>query len=284
MKFKFLLIIILIVSYACNNNSVEIKKLRVKKRLLLEQITIEKQKNDRLNSIIDSQRNVIIELEKVKFELNPSDWIYCVENPGGGYVYYILYKEGSIVFTVELNSRKYCQLGNWEIENDSLFFHFYKLIFQRGIGDPYNQNGTNLPDLYNEYVKTVNWINETEKFYWNNWKEVVKIGAGWRVIDSKPSEFPFKNFDDKIVGDYPFMSYEKITKERLNSYRNNKDVLRIAKNEIFARYGLKFKSKDLQEHFASKSWYKEKYDNVDKYLSDIEKYNIKIVVDYIENN
>jgi len=35
----------------------------------------------------------------------------------------------------------------------------------------------------------------------------------------------------------------------------SKADLRIARNEIFARHGYAFNSKDLQQHFAQYSWY-----------------------------
>ncbi len=53
--------------------------------------------------------------------------------------------------------------------------------------------------------------------------------------------------------------------------------LRIFRNEIFARHGYIFKSKDLNEHFSEKSWYEPKYDNVDKLLTDIDKKNIAFI-------
>ena len=62
-----------------------------------------------------------------------------------------------------------------------------------------------------------------------------------------------------------------------------KDELRIARNEIYARYGRKFSSADLQEHFGSCSWYNGTID-ADKFsddiLSDIEKKNVKFIEDH----
>ncbi|MCR5178341.1 MAG: YARHG domain-containing protein [Lachnospiraceae bacterium] len=49
------------------------------------------------------------------------------------------------------------------------------------------------------------------------------------------------------------------------------DELRLARNELYARHGRKFKSKDLQDHFDSKDWYVPIYgaDEFDRIQNDI---------------
>ncbi len=54
--------------------------------------------------------------------------------------------------------------------------------------------------------------------------------------------------------------------------------LDIMRNEIFAEYGYKFKSEKWQKYFAGKVWYFPKHDNVDKFLTDLEKENIKTIL------
>jgi len=59
---------------------------------------------------------------------------------------------------------------------------------------------------------------------------------------------------------------------------NDKNQVRLARNEIYARYGRKFKDTDLQGYFNNKSWYygaiEPEYFN-DSWLSEVEKENIK---------
>ncbi|WP_026659568.1 YARHG domain-containing protein [Butyrivibrio sp. AC2005] len=61
------------------------------------------------------------------------------------------------------------------------------------------------------------------------------------------------------------------------------EELRIARNEIYARYGRKFQDTELQRYFDNKSWYRAQYepDEFDKFgnnvLSDIEKENAEII-------
>lgn len=58
----------------------------------------------------------------------------------------------------------------------------------------------------------------------------------------------------------------------------NIEALDIMRNEIFAEYGYRFKSKKWQEYFGKKDWYKPRFDNVDDMLSPIEKHNIDLIL------
>ena len=59
--------------------------------------------------------------------------------------------------------------------------------------------------------------------------------------------------------------------------RFSKPQLRIMRNEILARHGWKFQSKDLQEHFGKQAWYKPVADNNSIKLSLIELTNIQLL-------
>jgi hypothetical protein len=56
--------------------------------------------------------------------------------------------------------------------------------------------------------------------------------------------------------------------------------LDIMRNEIFAEYGFIFKSAKWKTYFESKPWYKPQYDNVDQFLTEIDKSNIKFILEY----
>lgn len=59
--------------------------------------------------------------------------------------------------------------------------------------------------------------------------------------------------------------------------RFSKPQLRLMRNEVLARHGWKFQSKDLQDHFASQPWYKPVADNNSIKLSIIEMTNIQLI-------
>jgi hypothetical protein len=54
----------------------------------------------------------------------------------------------------------------------------------------------------------------------------------------------------------------------------SKADLRVLRNTIFAKHGLKFNSPDLQKHFAQFNWYKPTYTSVDKMLTPVDSTNI----------
>ncbi|MGL6201963.1 MAG: YARHG domain-containing protein [Lachnospiraceae bacterium] len=79
----------------------------------------------------------------------------------------------------------------------------------------------------------------------------------------------------------PDSSTRLLTAADLNGL--SKDELRLARNEIFARYGRRFKDQELQEYFDSKSWYKgtiDPDDFNDDTVSEIEKKNAELIQSY----
>lgn len=59
--------------------------------------------------------------------------------------------------------------------------------------------------------------------------------------------------------------------------RFSKPQLRIMRNEILARHGWKFQSKDLQDHFGRQAWYRPVADNNSIKLSIIESTNVQLI-------
>lgn len=68
-----------------------------------------------------------------------------------------------------------------------------------------------------------------------------------------------------------------LSPEKIGSLDNR--ILKLARNEIFARHGYVFKQKDLKDYFAAKPWYHA--DSAYKeHLSPIEKQNVALLRDY----
>lgn len=59
--------------------------------------------------------------------------------------------------------------------------------------------------------------------------------------------------------------------------RFDKKTLRIMRNEILARHGYRFQSKDLQEYFGKQSWYKPVSNNSKVKLSFVEQLNVELI-------
>lgn len=76
-------------------------------------------------------------------------------------------------------------------------------------------------------------------------------------------------------GDYPQASERLLTEQDLQGLDSKQ--LRLMRNEIMARHGYTFKSKDLNGHFNAQPWYSALFMNVEDALTDIEKANIKLI-------
>ena len=87
------------------------------------------------------------------------------------------------------------------------------------------------------------YADETAQHY--NWEEMSNDEIGQVLLDAKLTADGFL---------MPFSDRELIPEDLL--HRLSDDDLRLIVNEIYARRGRRFNSKDLQEYFDGKSWYK----------------------------
>ena len=91
----------------------------------------------------------------------------------------------------------------------------------------------------------------------------------------KAGLFKKLKFIDKGDGRWPFTKDRIINSDILNDY--SKKDLRLMRNEILARKGYAFTSKDLKEYFGSKSWYKPVEDNSKIVLTIDEQISVDII-------
>jgi hypothetical protein len=99
-------------------------------------------------------------------------------------------------------------------------------------------------------------------------------------IDKKIiSEIGFKldcDFDVYHSGKYPSASLKMLTSIDLMKF--SKKELKIMRNEIFARYGYIFNpGGEMYKYFNSQEWYSPESNNVNKYLTAIELFNIRAI-------
>lgn len=78
-----------------------------------------------------------------------------------------------------------------------------------------------------------------------------------------------------LPGEYPVVSERMITAAEISGC--SKEDLKIMRNEIFARHGYIFQSKEMKTYFGKQKWYKGKYKDVNNLLSDVEIHNIKVI-------
>lgn len=82
----------------------------------------------------------------------------------------------------------------------------------------------------------------------------------------------------ELIGLYPYTSQRLLTDTEVSNL--SQSDLRIMRNEIYARHGFIFQSKEMANYFSSQSWYTPKYYNVTDRLSAIEKNNIAMIKSY----
>ena len=60
--------------------------------------------------------------------------------------------------------------------------------------------------------------------------------------------------------------------------------LRLIRNEIYARHGYMFKDTVLQTYFEKQNWYRPLYDDVEEYITPLERANIKFILEKEKTN
>jgi CRISPR/Cas system CSM-associated protein Csm4 (group 5 of RAMP superfamily) len=81
------------------------------------------------------------------------------------------------------------------------------------------------------------------------------------------------NASGKYPGKFPFTSVRELSGEDLEGLSDFDKKIR--RNEILARHGFIFEDEEMKFYFTGQKWYKPKYNDVDKMLSDREKANIR---------
>ena len=124
------------------------------------------------------------------------------------------------------------------------------------------------------------------------YKDIVTVNADSynhedRVDESAApmADVEAQDVPEQIDGDFilPNSDTEYLTEADLEGL--DAEECKIARNEIYARHGRKFKDKDLQAYFDSKDWYEgtiDPDDFKDSMLSDIEHANKDLIVKYEE--
>ena len=125
----------------------------------------------------------------------------------------------------------------------------------------------------------VTYDNGTEKIkglkIYKPWSETPETGQ-YEIGLRKSSS------DNFLSGQFIQASTRILGKEDLST--TTKTDLKLMRNEIFARYGLKFiAGGEMDQYFKKQDWYRAQYDNVDQFLTNIEKENIRLIKE-LEHN
>lgn len=133
-----------------------------------------------------------------------------------------------------------------EYTSEELFIARNEILARHGYID------SSHPNLIS-YFKSKSWYQENSSFIDSELSEVetynYNLIKSIEFLKSSYSTYP------SISSDYVFANSDTIelTASQVSSL-NNWELI-VARNEIYARYGLHFSTKELLEHFKSKSWF-----------------------------
>ena len=86
-----------------------------------------------------------------------------------------------------------------------------------------------------------------------------------------------------IEGKYPEISLKEMSSAELA--KKSREELKIMRNEVYARYGMIFtKNGDMDKYFSKQEWYTPNTADVDKFLTQLEKDNIKLILEAEKQN
>ncbi len=132
-----------------------------------------------------------------------------------------------------------------------------------------------------EQIKKISQdLKETEKKLEQEKKDLENISKQKEEELKKAKEDYDKAIEEnnrtgKYPGKYPYISMRQLTEDDLKGLSDLDK--KIMKNEILARYGFKFQDKEMKTYFSEQKWYKPKFDNVDKMITELEMKNIELI-------
>ncbi|MCG8700135.1 MAG: YARHG domain-containing protein [Bacteroidales bacterium] len=109
----------------------------------------------------------------------------------------------------------------------------------------------------------------------------LKVYNSWSGEDGNEIGYKSHSLQKQYSGNFTQASIRLLVLEELE--KMSKTDLKIMRNEIFARYGYKFKpGGEMDNYFQERKWYKKHHDTVNEFLTDLEKENIKLIQE-VEN-
>ncbi len=171
--------------------------------------------------------------------------------------------------------------GNWRIENDSLLLAFDIHSYEEDVLIPVaetDENG-NVGFVVDDYhAQRYCRIFNKESFNWNEIEEsLLNSNNNWSVEKWNLASIT-QDFDLVPSGCFPKLSIDIVDSVYIDSLKKEGKT-ELAINEIYARYGMIFSSKEIDSYFRQKDWYEPKIEKeyIEEFLTNIEKENIKMI-------
>jgi hypothetical protein len=193
----------------------------------------------------------------------------------GGFDYYF-FDDGNVISECSgCESTPYIQTGEYEIIDSKVYIYIHDNWYGEGQGEVVHVSSIN---HYEKYAARHSSSDESFHIPYSWFTDEIddsceEIGTHDRLF-SNPHDILRRG----MKGRYPVTYYRLLTDEDLKD-KSKKD-LRLMRNEIYARYGYIFSSSDLKAHFKKDPYYREFSKDVEAWLSDIEKANVKKIQEF----
>lgn len=163
-------------------------------------------------------------------------------------------------------------LGTWKLDNGVITMKFTMYYGGRGYDGIATVAAGN---IYNKYKAVKEKISEEVLYSWDANTDSHGCLEISKSSIEKCNDARSVLWDIDMYSKYKFTSERLVTESELTKY--SKEDLRIMRNEIYARYGYVFKSKDLTDYFAKAGRAYARLDDVTAFLTEIEAKNVEII-------
>jgi hypothetical protein len=201
--------------------------------------------------------------------------VYITSNCASGGMDYFFYEDNTVIGICSgCESVPFVQWGKWDIIGENIEYTLTKQWEGKGVGAPVGACGSVC--TYNSYTAKFSKISGSDKIPYEWFEEGFDTESceSFEDIDGVDSDLN-KKLRNGFVGKYPNASTKKLQETDLKGI--SKQELKIMRNEIFARYGYIFKTKEMADYFKKQKNYAPYMENVDAFLSDIELKNIELI-------
>jgi hypothetical protein len=192
----------------------------------------------------------------------------------GGFDYFF-FDDGVVIAKCwGCETRPHVQAGRWRREGDAILVKMDHEWFGQGKGRIVEVASVNVYETYVAVVRTGGIKTEQEKFSAEDLVADGKDGceeARRHRMPADPQAF-LRLFD----GEHPETFQRALGPVDVHG-RTPKE-LRLMRNEVFARYGLRFRDPTLRVHFEKQPGYRSDLSDVDAFLSDIERRNVAVLL------
>lgn len=200
---------------------------------------------------------------------NVKDWVAEEEYRYYGVYHFGVSENESTLVVFSSGSKTVAQIrsGSWNDDATSWVWTYKNLT------NPFFHNNELYSDEYHgEFVFYTNETGEQNRY--------LAIYDSWSGITDSMDDYELgvkgDSYFNEFSGNYTQGSTTELSDAHIKAMSTDK--LKIMRNEIFARYGYTFiKGGKMDTYFRAQSWYKPQHKNVDAFLTEIEKHNIKLI-------